>query len=54
MFTKLHLPAEYKGQGIGLAFCKEIVDTHKGKIWVESSSGEGSRFYFTAAKKNYV
>jgi len=52
MFTKLHLPTDYKGQGIGLAFCKEIIDIHKGKIWVESLPGEGSKFYFTISKNN--
>ena len=31
--------------GIGLSFCKEIVDVHGGKIWVESSGNEGSKFF---------
>jgi len=50
MFTKLHLPEEFEGHGIGLAFCKKIAEIHKGKIWVESSPGEGSQFYFTIQK----
>ena len=35
--------------GIGLSFCKEIVDVHNGKIWVESEKGKGSRFYVRMA-----
>lgn len=31
--------------GIGLSFCKEIVDVHGGQIWVESNKGEGSKFF---------
>jgi signal transduction histidine kinase len=53
LFTKFVQTQDYttrktRGTGLGLAICKEIVQAHKGKLWVESKGvGKGATFRFT-------
>jgi PAS domain S-box-containing protein len=47
MFDRLHSESKIPGHGIGLAYCKRVVEGLGGKIWVESTVGQGSTFRFT-------
>jgi PAS domain S-box-containing protein len=45
--TEAGKDASLKGTGLGLAICREIIELHKGEVWVKSKLNEGSSFGFT-------
>ncbi len=53
LFRRLHTIEAYEGTGIGLSQCKKAAEMHKGTVWVDSTVGVGSTFYFTISKKLY-
>lgn len=46
-FFRTEKTKDIEGLGMGLFFCKRIVEAHNGKVWVKSEEGKGSSFYFS-------
>jgi light-regulated signal transduction histidine kinase (bacteriophytochrome) len=52
IFKCLQPPDKSAGSGMGLAICKKIVTRHDGRIWVESTLGNGATFYISLPRKD--
>jgi len=50
IFKKLNKSNSFAGSGVGLSMCKEIVERHKGQIWMEDNPAGGNIVKFTIAK----
>lgn len=49
-FQRVHTQKQFEGSGLGLTICREIVEQHGGRLWVESRRDQGSRFCFAMAR----
>jgi light-regulated signal transduction histidine kinase (bacteriophytochrome) len=47
LFKRLTNNKEVRGNGLGLTMVKEVIDKHKGKIWIESEIDKGTTVYFS-------
>ena len=54
LFRQLHPKSQYTGHGVGLYIAKQIITVHRGKMYLQSTPGEGTTIYFTIPQEQEI